>query len=298
MRWYTSIFLSALFIVDGLDVHAQYKTIFGVNSTEWIFEWHNLDFGGQDTVYVDKDTLLNSVLWKKIMVKSNQSAYAGGLLREDTSIGKVWYKGLEFYGNPEDTSELLSFDFALEVNDSFDISNMYEGSTPLISRVVATYYTDGLKYIEFEDDLFSGFPFIEPYVLIEGVGGIMGVLWKQYFGGLQAQYLLCSYKDGIKTSNINKRHNGNCNLISSIVNDPIYQKKFVVYPNPAKDYVSIDNKEGIVFDKLQIVNCQGEIKSLSGETGSIDLTEYPTGVYTLQLISSSGVMYSCSIIKL
>jgi hypothetical protein len=298
MRRHTHIFLSALFIIAGLEVHAQHKSIFGTNSTEWVFEWHNLDFGGQDTVYVEKDTVLNSVLWKKIMVKSNQSAYAGGLLREDTSIGKVWYKGLEFFGEPEDTSELLSFDFSLNVNDSFNISNMYEGSTPLYSKVVATYEIDGLKHIEFEDNLFSGFPFIEPYVLIEGIGGIMGVLWKQYFGGLQAQYLLCSYKDGVRTSYVNKRHNGNCELTSSIGNVPKYQNKIVVYPNPTKDYVSIDNKEGIVFDKLQIVNCVGEIKRLSGETGSIDFTEYPTGVYTLQLISFSGLMYSCSIIKL
>ena len=192
--------LLAIWFFPSQSLFSQYQSFFGQHSTEWIFEWHNLDFGGQDTVYVEKDTVVNSLEWKKILVKSNQSGYSGGLLREDTTTGKVWYKGLEFYGEPEDTSELLSFDFSLEVNDSFDISNMYEGSPPLYSKVISTYFTDGIKYIEFEDNLYSGFPFIEPYVFIEGIGGIMGVLWKQYFGGLQAQYLLCSYKDGVKTT--------------------------------------------------------------------------------------------------
>ncbi|MEO6132656.1 MAG: T9SS type A sorting domain-containing protein [Saprospiraceae bacterium] len=298
MRWYTVILLSTQIIMIGFDAHAQYKSMFGFNSSEWVFEWHNLDFGGLDTVYVENDTIINSIQWKKIMVKTNQSIYEGGLLREDTTIGKVWYKGLEFFGNPEDTSELLSFDFSLKMNDSFDISNMYEGSAPLYSKVVATYDVNGLKYIEFENDLYSGFPFIEPYVFIEGVGGIMGVLWKQYFGGLQAQYLLCSYKDGVKTSYTNKRHNGNCNLNPSIVYDPNYHIKIKVYPNPAENYISIDNVAEIVIDRLQIVNNLGEVKRLSEDATRIDITQFPAGVYTLQLISPSGAIYSYSIVKL
>ena len=295
---YIGIFLSAFFILNVSPAHAQYKSIFGVTSTEWVFEWRNLDFGGQDTVYVEKDTIVNSLQWKKIQVKSNQSVYGGGLLREDITSGKVWYKGLEFYGDPEDTTEFLSFDFSLETGDSFDISNMYEGSAPLYSKVVSTYEIDGLKYIEFEDDLYSGFPFIEPYVFIEGIGGIMGVLWKQYFGGLQAQYLLCSYKDGVRTSYENKRHNGNCDLTSSIDIDPKSKIKVVIYPNPTKDYMSIKNTEGISFDKLQIVTSQGEIKQISEVSNTIDLTTYPTGIYTLQLISCKGEIYSFSILKL
>ncbi len=298
MRWYTVILLSTQLILFGFDADAQYKSIFGLNSTEWVFEWQNLDFGGVDTVYVENDTIINSLQWKKIKIKTNQSVYEGGLLREDTTIGKVWYKSLEYFGSPEDTSELLSFDFSLEVNDSFDISNMYEGSTPLYSKVVATYNVNGLKYIEFENDLYSGFPFIEPYVLIEGVGGIMGVLWKQYFGGLQAQYLLCSYKNGVRTSYINKRYNGNCDLISSISFDPGFQNRIKVYPNPSKNFVTIENDGHLAFDRVQIINSLGEIKLLSIETNTIDLTTLPTGLFTLQLISFSGSMFSCSIIKL
>ncbi len=126
----------------------------------------------------------------------------------------------------------------------------------------------------------------------------MGVLWKQYVGGLQAQYLLCSYKDGVKTSYENKRHNGNCDLTSSIRDDANSQNRIVIFPNPTQDFVSIDNKGGVVFDEFQIVSRLGEIRRFSGATNLIDLTEYPPGFYTLQLISHSGTMYSYSIIKL
>lgn len=287
-----------LWFFSSQTIYCQYQSIFGQHSTEWIFEWHNLDIRGQDTVYVLKDTVVNSITWKKIMVKNNSSSYIGGLLREDTSVGKVWYKGLEFFGNSFDTTEILSFDFSLEVNDSFDISNMYKGSNPFYSKVVSTYYFDDIKYIEFEDQLFSGFPFLEPYVFVEGIGGIMGVLWKQYFGLLQAQYLLCSYKDGVRTSFMNKRYNGNCSLITSIFSDQEPKSKIAVFPNPTSGVVFIGNTVGLVFDRIQIVNSLGEIKLLLRESSTIDLTEFPSGVYTLQFISVSGAFYSYSIVKI
>ena len=126
----------------------------------------------------------------------------------------------------------------------------------------------------------------------------MGVLWKQYMGGLQVQYLLCSYKDGVKTSFINKRYDGNCELMSSSELDSNYPNKIIVYPNPTKDYITMESNQPMVFDKIQIVNSLGEIKFLPTESHTIYLTEYPSGMYTLLFISISGAFYSYSIIKL
>jgi len=102
----------------------------------------------------------------------------------------------------------------------------------------------------------------------------------------------------VKTTYLNKRHNGICDLISSAGYNLNDKGNIGVYPNPTKNYISIENKEGIVLDKLQLVNSLGEIKRFSGVPNTIDLTEYPPGIYTLQLILGSGAINCYSIIKL
>ncbi len=66
------------------SVSAQYQSIFGQNSTLWVFEWHNFFGGAQDTVYVEKDTTAYGQDWKKILVTRNNNYSA--LLREDTTL--------------------------------------------------------------------------------------------------------------------------------------------------------------------------------------------------------------------
>lgn len=273
-----------LWFFSSHTVYSQYQSIFGQYSTEWIFEWHNLDFGGEDTVYVQKDTLVNGITWKRIGVKNNWFYYKGGLLREDTTVGKVWYKGLEYNGSDHDTSEILAFDFSLELNDSFDINNMYIGSFPYFKKVDTVYFVEGIKYIVFDEQYYAGFPYLEPYIFVEGVGGLMGVLWKQYFGGLQAQYLLCSYKDGIKTIYENNRYSGDCSpLTSSIRNEQILNGEIRLYPIPCYDHLTIEIVDSIIFQEMQIMNANGSTVYWSPFQSRIDISHLPSGQYYLVL---------------
>ncbi len=64
-----------------------------------------------------------------------------------------------------------------------------------------------------------------------------------------------------------------------------------VYPNPANDFVSVDASERI--REISIINQQGQVVQKLGNSlqqARIDVSELPTGFYTLLLDTENGVM--------
>src|SRR6187402_2755146 len=97
LKYYMKQVLILIFIVTSTVGSAQpYQSIFGSTSTMWIIKWYNLDFGGIDTIVIQKDTLAYGFIWKKIILTQPYGFFeSGALLREDTLIGKVWYHPLK-----------------------------------------------------------------------------------------------------------------------------------------------------------------------------------------------------------
>ena len=126
------VLLLTFIVTSGLASAQPYKSIFGSASTMWIIKWYNLDFGGIDTIVVEKDTLAYGFNWKKIILTQPFGFFeSGALIREDTLIGKVWYHPLE----PGIDTTYLAFDFALVAGDTFDLSN---SSDPWLTSVIVT----------------------------------------------------------------------------------------------------------------------------------------------------------------
>ena len=124
-----TILLTLLLMVTGFCVKAQpYESIFGQTSTEWVFRWANTGGVSVDTFFIEGDTILHGTAYKILSVKSS-SHFKVGFLREDTVVGKVWYKGLDLNGgiSPSDTVEKLAFNFSLQQGDSVDVSNVNIG---------------------------------------------------------------------------------------------------------------------------------------------------------------------------
>src|SRR3546814_448815 len=94
----------------------SFESIFshGAGASEWVIIWGNTWGFRNDTVYVEKDTLLNGYDYKKVRIKSNVAR--GGLLREDTNTGEVWFRDIALCA---DTIERLVFDFSLQEGDTF-----------------------------------------------------------------------------------------------------------------------------------------------------------------------------------
>ena len=262
------------------DTKAQYQSIFGQNSTEWIFEWTNLFGWAQDTAYVEKDTVVFGYNWKKIRVSPTTGVVQNALVREDTTIGKIWYK---YIGNDyPDTLEKLLFDYSLQVGDTFDVSNSGAMTSTLENTVDSVYYVNGAKHIRFKGKYYGN----ENYLFIEGISGILGVFWKQYGTLLLANYLLCSYKDGVQTFYQNKKYNGNCNVwwFWSTDNPEKINTQITLFPNPAKSVLNIktDNIKYKVT-LIELINVYGSIVISYKNPYSVDISNLPAGTYIIKL---------------
>lgn len=267
-----------------------YQSIFSDNGdTYWVFSWQNLSSSFQDTARVEKDTIVNGITYKKV-VTTDPDLYPGGLLRENTSTGEVWYRDLIVYRSPEDTVERLAFQFALQQGDTFDISNtlLDPGTYPDSFNVVdSVRVIDGLKHI-----YFKGMYGNEPFTIIEGIGSNVGIIWKHLKPTpMMSGYLLCSYKNGSKTSYKNRRYNGNCNVpglgveaINSTDGD------ILLYPHPANNLLRFKFNSPFSLTRCTVYNLVGRSISEYHSTSitEIDLRALPNGHYFLKLLTSDG----------
>ena len=276
--------LLLIFIVCSGLVSAQpYKSIFGSTSTMWIIKWYNLDFDGIDTIVVEKDTLAYGFSWKKIISTSDGFWSEGGLLREDTLIGKVWYHPLD----PGRDSTYLAFDFALEKGDTFDLSSNYD---PWLTSVIvdSTYNMDNGKRIRFNSLIEQQ----ENITFIEGVGGNQGPIYKESSGFLYP-YLLCAYKDGVQTYT-NISYEGNCNPPSAI-NQIEPDKEITVYPNPFNDVLYFQNLSELKLDQIEIIDTYGRVVFRDRYLSSVNLHELVSGLYFIRLITNEGQIFVKSV---
>lgn len=178
-----------------------------------------------------------------------------GLLREDTLTGKVWYKSMIYLSNypADDTMEILAFDFSLQKGDTFDTWNVNYGLPRTIDDslkiVDSVYYRYGLKHITFKPMGDAGI-FAEPLLFLEGVGSSFGILFKEFHTACFFNYLLCSYKDGIKTEYSNVLYNGDCTAYLNIGHNSMQEQSVMLYPVPAINELYIDNMD----DKMPVAH--------------------------------------------
>lgn len=276
---------------------SAYQSIFGQNSTVWILRCDTWIWTQQiDTVQVEKDTVVNGIFYKKI----NSRLYGGiGLLREDTSIGKVWYKSTQFIADSADTTEVLAFDFSLQKGDTFNTWNVDYGRhsrsdlADSVKVVDSVYVLNGLKYIRFVSfkPLGASSDIVEPITMIEGIGGNIGVLWKE-LNHFASHYLLCSYKDGVQTAYSNMLYGGNCNPKLSAINSVNTQASDItVYPIPARDVVYISSDDKRPIKKAIIVDGVGRcVKVFAGGIPDVvDVSVLSNGIYTMHLFTNDAV---------
>lgn len=289
-------FIILLFALSfSLNSHA-YRSIFGENSTTWIIEYHLCIFDNIiDSVYFEKDTVVYGVNYKKITgIEFN----AGGLIREDTVAGKVWFKSLYMGLSQSDTMEVLAFDFSLQKGDTFDIWNQnyayFSFNVPDSLKIVDTvYYKDGLKHIQFKHPHNSYLP-DEPLEIIEGIGSNYSVLWKQFGTCFNKFYLRCSYKEGIKMPYINKSANGDCGYLNIHKFNNV--SSINIYPVPTSSLLKLE-MEHFKVDIVTIYDLQGRIQFSSKISNNIiDVSMLENGQYSFEIVTNNGETFSKKII--
>lgn len=276
-----------VFVICVLNLSAQpYQSIFGKNNTMWIIEWENLDFGGIDTIIVEKDTLINNINWKKIITTQPYNWYRA-LIREDTMSGKVWYRTLEFYSEVE----YLAFDFSLMTGDTFDLSANY--TLDLIGTVDSVYYLEDIKHIRFDVSVHPNES--ERVTWIEGVSGNQSPIYKQS-GGFLWPYLLCAYKDGVQTY-ANLKYDGDCEPITeatpvSGVND------IRIFPNPFQSHLVVEYSHAERISYMQLIDQSGRAVYTGEFLNYIQADNFNAGLYFLRLIAKDGKEISRLVLRI
>lgn len=288
------------FLLLSLGVYPSpaqpYESLFshGSSPTSWTHVAYNL--GTADIVHslFQKDTLVHGKVYKKVILQNPPSDFPGGLFREDTVTGLVWYRDIVPYHDPRDTLERLAFRFDLQVGDTVDlgIAGVYP---PPIGVVDSVRTIMGRKHIYFNQLTGN-----EPITFIEGIGSNQGIFWKANSYSIQSHiqllfpYLLCSYKNGGKTFYYNIRYEGDCqpDLKVERPGDPYSAPALVnLYPQPASSRVNIDHS-GKPITLVQLFTAQGKlVRQIKGEDiRQWDVRDLPSGLYYLQLFSTEGYL--------
>lgn len=278
------------FIFSAPGTAQPYKSVFGDQTTSWVYISHDQWGHYNDTVRIEKDTIINGKTYKKL-----SPLYPPSVYREDLNNGTVWCRALLYSGHPDDTIDRVISRMDLNVGDTFDIANIrLHKAGPDIdypSVVDSVRYLNGLKHIYFKK-IYEYYN--EPYTLIEGIGSNMGILWKYviYLSSLDASgyYLLCSYKDGQKTEYENRAFNGSCWQYSDIPIETAKEKnELIIYPLPAHDRVYFKNNSFPILSVL-LMNTIGQVVKKENGTAikELILEGIPPGDYFLHFSLSDG----------
>ena len=284
--------LILIFLLIPFFGSAQYKSIFGNNSTNWNYAIVLIDLTSSDSLWIAKDTIVNDTTWKKV-IKNSSANFLGGLLFEDTSKGKVWYKSL----GSTDTASSLCFDFSLSVGDVFNINNGWKNYSQTEKTVDSIYFKNSRKHIQFKGGLGWGSQILEKFTFIEGVGSNISPIYKDPSQKYIPTYLLCSEKDGA-LEYLNKFFYGNCwvNITNLKQEEPLYNSK--VFPTAFKNYIYITSEASIRFTHISLYNSIGYLVTELSFQKQLNLGYLKPGIYYLTLKTKSGNRLTKKIVKL
>ncbi|MCB9045281.1 MAG: T9SS type A sorting domain-containing protein [Chitinophagales bacterium] len=212
--------------------------------------------------------------------------------------GKVWYRSLPYlnkYIFPGDSIEKLVMDMSLQIGDTFEFGLLAGYYMAPVQTVTNVYVDQGRKHIEFQKQFSSN----DKLSFIEGLSTSIGFVYKDsnkiiQYKDAYSGMLLCIYKDSMNVYRSPYAITGFPDACYPLnVNNIQPASPLSVYPNPSSGIFTINSPP---------VNTAIVVKDIDGRTVfevpeqkqaklSVDLTEYPKGVYFIQATSEYGSFY-------
>jgi len=284
------VFSVCLILTLSTKIYAQqkteYKSVFGETNTSFNLFWAVCDAEGSDSLYFQKDTLINSTDYKKFKSRFPQQLF----LRESEDHSKLYslvcvYRDHECFLE----KEILLMDLDLNLQDTFyfPIPDYYS----LFLVVESIFYdNDNLKHIVFGKRggfMCSYFDFI--FEFIEGIGPTAFIFHET------VNLLLCVYKDfeNVYTNNsefLPDYIRGKCFVPDVIGIKDILKPKnnLKIYPNPANSFIEIDLGEDFTsYQQLVVCDLLGRPclnSAVTREKQYFDIQNLPVGIYIVKTI--------------
>jgi hypothetical protein len=224
------VFLVLLLIIIPYITFAQYKSIFGENTTEWTVKHENLYGVMTDTLRVLNDTIVNDSVFR-IITTPFKRIY----IYENLIDGR-----LNYFTNHDHTLKLL-MDLSLKPDDTFFVEGSWLAESGYF-KVDSVFEKENRKHVRINLPLH--YANNEKLTFIEGIGPNTGLSFQDSPSGELNPYLLCHWRDD-QQDYFNTFYEGECYVFSSTQVDS--EKKsvhfFDVFPNPVKG-----NSFTIVFE--------------------------------------------------
>lgn len=249
-----------------------------------------------ETLQIEGDTVIDDLIYGKVMRSQDefQSSWEPyGYIRE-TAAKRVFYR-------TDSTSDVLLYDFMLNEGDVVEVYGVTGyGSFETVS---STEFQVAIKDSVFIGDVMRArlqlVPVLETDTLedisdvwIEGIGSKSGLLhWEACLCGGNAYELLCfSHDDNLLFQN---QDYSTCYYVYSS-SEVLELEGLSVYPNPARDWIQVD---GLEIQKLRLRNLTGQLLMESDGAGKVDVSQFPAGVYILELKSAESKMHQKIVIE-
>lgn len=242
-----AIVLLIIVCIAFFDLHAQYKTMFPVDSITWVQSGFSLDelYYSGDTVVIDNKIYQS--------IKGSMEL----LIREDTVNGKTWIRRGEL-----DTSEVLLMDLSLQLNDTTVSLFCYNGWNyseydSLVIKKIDTLKNRKIIELPCYNDM--GFDNL-PLRYIEGLGPSYGFP-SSGFTAYGKNQILCKvfYDDylvyAIDTFSLN------CSIWPwGNVNNFNIKEYLNLFPNPTSSFVQIQlENPSLLNSQLNLFNINGQL---------------------------------------
>lgn len=242
------------------------------------------------------DTIIDNSNWLKLYF-SQDSLFQNNIL----SIGFIRSEGSKvYYKNDAISQSHLIYDFDLEVGDSVEYTFYFDGFKKLAWLKVLEIET-----IEIQGETYKKFIFSEPIpqddngtfpitmgsvlheVWIENIGSTRGPIFPSKPFMIDSEWgqkvdLTCSFTN--ETQYYHNSYYTDC-YIYDVLGVEKLQNEFVkIYPNPAKDFLTISNLQNDEID-VEMTNNLGQIvlnMEINDNQNKVDIRKLKNGIYFLK----------------
>jgi len=259
-------------------------------------------------IYYDGDTVINGYNYKKLRASVAKYSYYDpfcmcggsavqdgwlGFLRQDIPNRKVYLKNYPINPNdpfsPCDTSEVLLYDFTLNIGDTLKgplAISWHQTPTPVVIKIDSVLIGGGYRRVIVLDTNYHCSAIIEG---IGSVGGLLEPLGKVNYFTVTVPQLICFEGDTFKLTGTYlicgdyMTFSDSCSLLVTNSDRAYYFKNpILIYPNPTDERIIINSEKHYLPLKISLYNILG-IKFLETETlvqqTILNLSFLPKGIY-------------------
>lgn len=298
-----------LFLFVGLSLNTMAQRVrFSDTTNKWVISqaYNSGGASGTTTSYVDYHYADSVAEWNGISYHVLiQGEKAIGLVREDTTLEKVFLKPLDtmfgYYLKVRSNSEFVYMDYALQVNDTLTLPLTYDSDSTecqIVVTSVDSILMNGIAHKVLHMNAVSGFEYGGEYTWIEGLGSSETgpVIEPTHPPGGLIERVVCFRNNGAFPIDSLSA----CAIPTGIGASPSTSDiSLEIFPNPAADALIVTKHHSGSISRLTLSDELGRVVYASRlhRQITIDIRDFVNGIYFLRVEQDGHVLFHKIVIR-